>query len=160
VYLTSKALPEICVRWANPKKKMGDRGLRKYKFPEGRGVVYEPELKMRRYIKQYALICYKGNKYLKCYLNTKIRFVKYDIMVYGPSSELLDVISVTERVTEEKYSKAVPLPLDTSYVNVILRMADDMYKSGEKAIHYSIPSLIILSALVGICTIAETYLIR
>lgn len=160
VYLTSRAWPDMCVRWANPKKKLGDRGLRKYKFPEGRGVVYEPELKMRRYIKQYALICYKNNKYLKCYLNPKIRFVKYDVMVYGPSSELLDVISVTERVTNDKYSKAVPLHKDTSYVNVILRMADDMYKCNETIIRYSKPSLAILAVMVVLSTFGEIYLAR
>lgn len=160
VYLTSRALPDICVRWANPKKKMGDRGLRKYTFPEGRGVVYEPELKMRRFIRQYALICYKNNKYLKCYLNPKIRFVKYDVMVYGPAGELLDIIAVTERVTNEKYSKAVPLHKDTSYVNVILRMADDMYKSGEAVISYSKASLAVLTVLVALSTIGEIYLAR
>lgn len=160
VYLTSKALPEICVRWANPKKKKSDRGLRKYTFPEGRGVVYEPELRVRRYMKQYALICYKGNKYLKCYLNKKVRFIKYDVMVYGPSSELLDVISVTERVTEEKYSKAIPLHKDTSYVNVVLRMADGMYRNNETAVKYSTPSIVILAVLVGIFTLGEIYLTR
>lgn len=160
VYLISKALPDICVRWQNPKKKLGDRGLRKYKFPEGRGVVYEPEVRIRRFIKQYALIYYNGNKYLKCFINKKIRFMKYDIMVYGPASELLDIISVTERITDESFSKAVALPKDTSYVNVVLRVADNMYKSGETAVRYSKGSLAVLCSLVAFVSVVEAYVIR
>ena len=81
-------------------------------------------------------------------------------MVYGPSSELLDVISVTERMTDERYSKAVPLPIDTSYVNVVLRVADDMYKSDEVLLRYSKASLALLTSIVAALTVVEAYLMR
>lgn len=158
--IVSKVLPQICVRWKKPSGRLGDRGIRKYRFPEGRGIVYEPELRIRKYIKQYTLLSYDGNKFIKCMLEPKVRLIKYDVIVYGPADELLDVISVTERVTVEGYSKAVQLPEDTSYVNVVLRAADDMYRNTEVVIKYSGVSVALLAGFVAVMTVVETYAIR
>lgn len=157
--IVSKILPELCVRWKKPSKKLGDRGIKKYRFPEGRGIVYEPELKVRKYIKQYTLLSYEGDKFLKCMLEPKIRLIKYDVIVYGPDDELLDIIAVTERVSIEGYSKAVLLPEDTSYVNIVLRAVDDMYRNSQKIITYSPISVALLSVFVAVATVFETYVI-
>lgn len=158
--IVSRILPEICVRWKKPKVKLGDRGIRKYRFPEGRGVVYEPELKIRKYIKQYTLLSYDGDKFLKCMLEPKVRFIRYDVIVYGPADELLDVITVTERISVEGYTKAVPLPADTSYVNIVLRVADDMYSNSKRVIRYSSVSVTLLAFFTAVSTVIETYVIR
>ena len=158
--IISKVLPEICIRWKKPSKKLGDRGIRKYRFPEGRGIVYEPELKIRKYIKQYTLLSYDGDKFLKCMLEPKVRFIKYDIIVYGPADELLDVITVTEKVSAEGYSRAVQLPEDTSYVNIVLRAADNMYRNTRRIIKYSGVSVALLAVFTAIMTVVETYAIR
>ena len=43
-----------------------DRGIKKYVFPEGRSIAYEPSLYFRKYVSQYVLYSQNGNKFIKC----------------------------------------------------------------------------------------------
>ncbi len=160
ILLVAKILPQLCVRLATPKKKLGDRGVRRYSFPEGRGIVYEPDIKIRKYVKQYVLVSHNGDKYIKCMINPKARFLKYDVVVYGPDDELIDVISVSETVLDDGYTKAIPLPLETSYVNIVLRAVDGMYKNSKHAVGYSGRSLSVFAGAVVAATVVESYVVR
>ena len=160
ILLVAKILPQLCVRLATPQKRLGDRGIRKYSFPEGRGIVYEPDIKIRKFVKQYVLVSHNGDKYIKCMVNPKVRFIKYDVIVYGPDDKLIDVISVSEAILDDGYTKAIPLPTETSYVNVVLRTADGMYKNSRHAVGYSGRSLLVFAILVMAATVVESYIVR
>lgn len=159
VLLISGVYPRLFVKWQT-KKKIRDRGLEKYIFPEGRSVVYEPELKARKYIKQYALLCQDGNKYIKCFVNTKLRYIKYDVLVYNNMNELVDVIAVSEKLSSQEYSRAVPLPGATSYVSVVLRCADNMYVNEEEATTYSLRHMGMFAGAVTVTTVIESLVVQ
>lgn len=159
-YLVSFVIPHLCVKWKTPNKLRGDRGIKKYVFPEGRSVVYEPELRVRRYMKQYALIYNNGGKFIRCRINERIRYIKYDVIVFGPDRRVIDVIEVSERITDIGYCKSVQLPEETSFVNVVIRRVDAMHESKEKAVSYSGKSLLVLIALITVVTVIESYVIE
>ena len=159
VLLVSGLYPRLVVKW-EPSRKLRDRGLEKYIFPNGRSVIFEPEMKMRKYIKQYALLSQDGRKYIKCFVNDKIRYLKYDVLVFNNADELVDVVTVSEKLSGKEYSKAAPLPDSTSYVSVVLRVADKMYSDGESVTRCSKKSMIMLVGLVMITSIVESLVLQ
>lgn len=159
VLLVSGVYPRLTMKWKS-NRKMRDRGLQKYIFPGGRSVVCEPELKMRKYIKQYVLLCQDGNKYIKCFVNKSLRFMKYDVLAFDNRNELIDVIMVSEKLSGGEYSKAVPLPEATSYVSVVLRKADKMYFDGDVAVGYSKRGMAILASLITVTTVIESFVLQ
>ena len=74
VFLMSRVYPKVLLTptWGVGHK--GDRGLKKYRYDNGRAVVYEPSFKMRAYVKQYLLSVNDGKKYIKCILNAFCSF--------------------------------------------------------------------------------------
>lgn len=97
-----------------------DRGLRKYVFPEGRGVVYEPHPSIRKYVKLYVLFVKDGAKYIRCKLADSVSFFGYAVAVFDNQNRVIDVVKVNDTVFSDGTSKSVRLPKETSYVGFIL----------------------------------------
>ncbi len=116
---------------------MADRGLRKLVFPDGRAILYEPALRMRRYIRCYALIKQDGCTFIKCRIHPRIACIRYDVATFDRKGRLLDVLNVSERVTEYGYTQTVRLPRATAYACVTLRRVDRMYEGRESTVGYS-----------------------
>lgn len=124
VFLITNVLPYFLLSPRYSKQETKDRGIKKCVFPEGRGVVYEPAVKYRRYIKKYLLFEYKGNKFIKCKLADGVRSIKYDVAVYDVRNRIIKYLELAELVLRTSDTKNVMLPKDASYAMVIVRNAN------------------------------------
>ncbi len=125
----------------------GDRGIRKLVFPEGRAIVYEPAPQYRRFIRNYALIKQDGCTYMKCRIHEQIAHLRYDVTAFDSKGRLLDVLNVSERITERGCTRVVRLPRATAYARLTLRKADGMYMGREVTAGYSVASIIVYTGL-------------
>lgn len=148
--------PRLCVKWSASGR--GDRGIKKYVFEGGRSVVFEPELKIRKYIKQYALSCLDDDKYIKCRIGDKVKYISFDVLAYDNRDSLIDIIEISERVATAGYTRSVLLPVQTSYVSVILRYADKNYSDSSRVIGYDKKGLLTYAVLTFVTTVIQSVL--
>ena len=100
-----------------------DRGIKKYKYPEGRAVVYEPHPSVREYLTMYTLFVNEGAKYLRCMAANGIRDVKYTVVLFDNAGKVIDAITVEDTPIDGKM-KSVILPVGTSYASVFVNRAN------------------------------------
>ena len=83
--------------------------------PEGYATVYRPAPRACTYLHRYALIRRDGSTFIKCRIHEGIAYIRYDVAAFSAKGKLLDVISVSERVTQRGYTRSVRLPRMTAY---------------------------------------------
>ncbi len=164
LYLTASVYPRLSLRmvWKKDRRGplLGDRGVRKLTFPEGRAIVYEPALAYRRYLRRYALIKRDGCTYIQCRVHDAIRHIRYDVASFDKRGRLLDVLSVSECVTEAGQTQPVRLPRETAYAAVTLRKADAMYENREGFLGYSRVGMGVYAGLTVATTVAAALILR
>lgn len=137
-----------------------DRGIKKYIYENGRCVVYEPEINVRKYVKKYSLFTEDGYKYMQCELAQQVHYIRYDVYAFDHADKLIDVINVNENVDySSEYSQEVALPPETSYIRFVLRKVDDMYCCKKSYVGYSLASYIACGIIVGLATAVETAIV-
>lgn len=164
VYLVSSVYPWLTMHlvWM-PKRGFpgwGDRGVARVRFPEGRGVVYEPDPRVRRYVPRYALFTQNGNKYIRLRVNRRTAYIRYDVAVFDSRGRLLDLLEVSERIASEGVTRAVRLPASTAYACVIPRRVDGVYTCREWIVGYSLTGTGILAGLTVLTTVAVGYMLH
>ena len=97
-----------------------DRGLKKYIYPEGRGIVYEPHPSIRKYVNRYLLYTKDGYKYLKCKVDVSVDRLSYSVVMFDRHNRVLDVIEVSEKNISSEETQSIILHGDTSYIAFIL----------------------------------------
>ena len=120
VLAVSQWLPSLLVAKRRVSGKMSDRGIKKYVFPEGRGVVYEPGRTSRGYMKKYMLFSYEGKKYLRCSFDAAVRSAYFEVLIYDNRNRIIKTADIYETIGDTHYSEAILLPDDASYVNLTL----------------------------------------
>ena len=103
-----------------------DRGLKKYRYPTGRGIAYEPHPSIRKYIHRYILFTNDGYKYVKCKLDESITQLNYTVIMFDRKNKVIDVIDISEKNTQQGETQAVLLHPDTSYITLILDSVNDL----------------------------------
>lgn len=159
VYLFSAIIPKFIMRLSCKGDTTKDRGLKKFIYPNGRCVVYEPEISVRRFVSKYALYTEDGFKYLICKTNSKVKNISYDIYVFDNQNKLRDIIAISETLKKAGYTKAVALPPETSYIRFVLRRADSEYFSNQIIAEYSPKRYWICAVVVGLATLVEAILV-
>lgn len=159
VYLFSTIVPKFIMKLRMVKENTRDRGLKKFVYPNGRSILYETELAVRRYVSSYALYTEDGYKYIKCKAADDVTFLKYDVYAFDNRNNIIDVIGVTESLAQDRYTTAVSLPPDTSYVRFVLRVVDNKYRSNRIVAGYSIIRYGICAGVVALATAIEASLI-
>ena len=164
LYLLVSLYPRLTMRtvWKADRqsKPSGDRGVRKLTFPEGRAIVYEPALAYRRFIRRYALIKREGCTYIQCRIHDAVAHIRYDVATFDRRGRLLDVLRVSERVTETGHTQPVRLPRDTAYACVTLRKADAMYENRKATMGYSFVGLGLYAGLTVAATMGAALALR
>lgn len=142
--------------------RMGDRGLRRFRTEAGHGVVYAPGSRCAPGITQYVLLHGKedGLKTITCKTNGKVDKIRYDIAVFDGDGRLIDVLEVTDTLSGKRYTKAVVLPQDTSYVSVILRQADGKQVCADRVFDSDLTGRIVCAASTVVLTILMGILMR
>ncbi len=159
-YLVCSLIPHLTLRPSWREEASHARGLSRVVFATGRGVVYEPDLSMRRYIRQYALVLHDGQKFLQCCIHPRVTYLRYDIISFGQGGELLDIVRVCERPTVPGQTARVRLPVATAHAYVVLRRADGMYRNNRKLVRYAPWRLLLLVGLTVAATVAAACLLH
>ncbi len=148
LYLLVSLYPRLTLRWVwRGDAHLGDRGLRRVVFPEGRAVVYAPAPKIRRFVSQYALIRREEGVFIRCKLHERIAYLRYDVAAFDAKGQLLDVLRVSERVTVGGSTREVRLPRRTAYATLILRRVDGMYEGRDASVGYGMRGMGVYAAL-------------
>lgn len=156
VYLVASVYPWLTMRLAwRGKRPYTDRGVKRVKFPTGRGVVCTPDLRVRPYVPQYALFTDGGKKYIRLQTHERVNYIRYDVVTFDSHGRLLDVLEVAERLATAGATRAVRLPTATAYACVIPRKVDGEYVGKDLAVGYSTAGTMTCAAL----TVATTVLV-
>ena len=161
VYLVASVYPWLTMHLTWRKSKAyTDRGLLRVRFPEGRGVVYEPDLRVRRYVPKYALFTAEGKKYVRLRVDRRVNYIRYDVVTFDRRGRLLDVLEVAERLTSAGSPCAVRLPSATAYAAVIPRRVDGEYTGKDMAVGYSPVGIAVYTGLTVLTTVVIAFLLR
>ena len=152
VFCISKPLPHFLLSPSYRKHTPTDEGIGKYKFPEGRGVVYLPDVKYRDYLKKYAVFVYGSRKYIKCKLADDVASVRYEVAAYDRKNKLIKIFELLENVETIGETKSVQLPDNTAYASVVLRSVNEE-KSFSTLRYTSISQISIFSILTFVMTV-------
>lgn len=133
--LISSILPKYIIKVRCSVKKSNDRGLKKYTFPSGRGVVYEPHPSIRKYVKRYLLFTHNGYKYFKGLFDFSVKELNYSVVMFNNKNKVVDVINVGEKIYDNLDTKSVPIHQDTSYISFILNSVNEV-KWNRRSLFY------------------------
>lgn len=151
-------------RWAfKPSYKIlniKDRGIKRYTFPGGRAISYQPALYIRPYIKSYLLYSREGKKYFKCELTASVDAMEYELVAFDCEDRVIAVLQISDQIVQKGNAKTVLLPQATSYVTLILRSVNDQKISKSPVACYSKARILVYFAAVTVTVMAEMYLLR
>ena len=159
VFVISKLLPHFLLVPSYKKHETADRGIAKYNFPNGRSVVYEPEIKYRRFLKKYVLFAYNDKKYIKCKLANDVDSIRYEVAVYNNKNKLVKVIEAAENISKKGETKNVELPADASYASVVLKRVNEE-ESFDTLRRMSSLNIGIFAAITSALTVAYGLFVR
>jgi hypothetical protein len=162
VYLSATALPRVFLSLRYMVDESNDRCIKRVYEKNGESMVFEPEEKWRRYIRQYVLAERNNKKELMCKVDKNLSYIDFDIAVFNNQDELECVIKVKDYVDKSGYTKVVELPEETSYVSInVLRVENQAFEdklsakvTGKKLAKFlaiSMMMIIMESLLVKIC---------
>ena len=97
-----------------------DRGIKKFTYPEGRSVVYEPAGFDNRFLKKYMLFVRGENKYLKCLFADRVRSAYCELFVFDNQNKLIKTVDLFLEPNGDRYSDAITLPEATSHVSILV----------------------------------------
>lgn len=138
VFLIAFFCPKLILKPSYSILDIKDRGIKKYVFPTGRAISYQPGLNVRPYINSYVLSCHEGEKILQCKLSPEIASIQYDVVVFDANDAVMTVLQVSQ--TERRaigITRAVILPADTAYVHLVLRKVNNAVISQEATACYT-----------------------
>ena len=143
VFLVGGVFPRLILRPRWDINTVRDRGVKKYRFDNGRAVLYEPDQKIRKYVMQYILSENGGKKYVKCKIDPRVLEIKYDVVVYDAKNKAIDTICVEEAIRTSGYTRAAELPIETSYVSLVLREINSHAIDKSPFASYSLAQVIV-----------------
>ncbi len=160
IYLVSAVFPWLTMRFVWRGRAGSARGVGRVVFPEGRGVVCEPDLAYRRYIRRYALVDTGSIRFLQCEVHPRVVSLRYDIISFDRAGRLLDVVQVREHLNEPGYTHRITLPRNTSTVQLVLRRVDGVYRNKSRYVAYSRSGVILYTLLTVGSTVLLSWLLH
>ncbi len=104
--------------------KAKDRGIKNVKETVGRSIVYQPSLKIRKYIPQYVVSHRKGKKVLICKTSPDVRYIDYDVVMFNGINKPFKAINAKELI-ENGYTEKMMLDEETAYVTIVVNAVND-----------------------------------
>lgn len=161
VYLVASVYPWLTMHPARRQKKsFSQRGLAKVRFPEGRGIVFQPDPQVRRFLPAYTLFSEGGRKYVRLQVDKRVNYIRYDVVTYDRRGRLLDILEVAERMSTAGVTRAVRLPTATSYAEIIPRKVDGEYTNREMILGYSLKGICIYTVLTVLTSVFVGFMFR
>jgi len=137
-----------------------DRGIERIKGDDFLGIVYLPNASIRDKIDRYVIEEKNGVKYLRLNFTEKVRYIDYDVIVFGENDKVIDVLHVKEVPESAEYSAATVLPELAAYVSINVNETDE----GEEdtKVVYRVPKrrIALYCLCVALTLIAEAIVIK
>ena len=131
-------LPKVFLRNKYKVNYPQDRGIVKYNIgEEGRGIAYEPNRSVRKYIQQYVIAFDGKEKNIKCMLTNPVDYIEYDLVLFNGENKVFNVLNVKDVVEGGEYTRSVTLPKDTAYVSFVIVKVDDVRLDKHVKLHIS-----------------------
>lgn len=154
--LTGKVLPRILrVRYSLTQSR--GRGLKRYVYPDGRGISYEPCPAIRKYVDRYVLFTDKGYKYVQCRLDESVREIAYTVMMFNNRNKVIDVIDVKAKSVTGGALAPLPLHADTSYVELVLGSVNGETVEEQTITYYRVRDLLLYTLSMAAVSFAELW---
>ena len=132
------------------------RGLKRFVSDSGRALLFEPHPSIRKYIKQYALVSEKGNKYLQCYVDRGANRLTYSIIMLDRNDKVIDVVEVEEVTAKRNLTQPVYLHPDTSYVALIVGSVNKAKLADSAVSYYTQNSIVIFGMVTAAITLVAS----
>lgn len=159
VFLVTSFLPQLLLTPTRKATGIRDRGIKKYTFPEGRGVVYEPELRYRQYVSKYLLFEYRGRKYIKLKLNEGVLTAECELAFYNNRNKLVKIMSVMFE-DQGGESEAIMIPDETSYAGMTLIAVNGKRVTSSQTADISVKRWAIFAGITSALTVIVGFMIR
>ena len=124
-YVAAIVLPRIFLRLKYSVNESNDRCIKRVYEVNGQSLVFEPEEKWRKYVKQYILAERDGKKQFICKVDKELNYLVLDVAIFNCQDKLCDVIRIKDFVGESGMTGVVTLPSETSYVSVSVVRAEN-----------------------------------
>ena len=125
VVVHAYVLPKLFLKVRYDYDGLPDRGIRVIGEENGKSIVYEPDVKIRKYIKQYILSERDGKKLFVCKIDDSVRFIDYDVVLFDENGNSFKVLNVKELISKKGYTRVSGLPDKTVYVSLVLNGVND-----------------------------------
>lgn len=158
IILVGVFMPKWIVRIRCVVKESFDRGIKKYTFPSGRGVVYEPHPSIRKYINRYTLFTNDGYKYIKCRVDSGVKKLNYSVVMFDNRNKVIDVLDINEIKPRNCETDTVAIHQDTSYVSLVLNSVNGEMLEGRPIVCCAFGKIIAYGAAVAALSFAQVIL--
>ena len=156
--IAGKVLPRI-VRFRCLLSESRDRGIKKYIYPNGRGITYEPRPTIRKYMPRYVLFTNNGYKYVKCLLDTGVHSIGYTVVMFNNRNQVIDIVDVKDERILNNETEALLVHEDTSYVDISLFSVNKRTYEKEKLTYCKLRDLYIyMGAMALLCFVELTFI--
>ena len=126
-------LPKIFLKVNYEYDTLPDRGVKVVGEINGKSIIYEPDVRIRKFVKQYIVSERNGKKVFVCKIDENIRYIEYDIVQFDAKGNSFKVLSVSELIKDKGYTRICELSDKTAYVTVVLNCGDNTCILGIKA---------------------------
>lgn len=120
VFLIAEIIPKYFLKMSIDAGYTLGRGLKKFVYPDGRAVVYEPHPSIRKYVKKYVLFTLKGYKYVQLSVDEKVKNYVARVVMFDNQDKILDVCEILETSVAMRTPSPVKLHGKTSYISLSL----------------------------------------
>lgn len=134
------------------------RGYKKFVYPTGRAVAYEPHPSVRKYVTKYFLFVNEGYKYLKFSIDKGVQSLKYTVIMINNKDRVIDTLEVIDDVGYAAEAGEVLLHPDTSYVAFSIDEINGTKIRPQCRGYYSLVRLGIYFAAVAVVSFLELLL--
>lgn len=132
------------------------RGVRRFLFPGGRAIVYQPASADRAFVPQYLLSENNGVRSLTCQVTENIQQITYRIFAFDGDNRTLSALEVSERIRNGAKTTPVTLPLSTAYASIEVLSVNGLPAPGRnkgqsaaKGKLYYLASVFVLTLLIA-----------
>lgn len=160
VYLIAYVLPLFLIRPVYNNDKIGDRGIKKYIFDNGRAIVYDPSIEVKKYIDQYVLFDDGKKRCLQCKITDDVYSIKLRVLTFDSSDKPLGVFIAKDLATGKNTTGIIELPIETAYVSIEVAEVNNNRMNLETRVGFSVVKLGIYCLSTVIITVIEAILIK
>lgn len=149
-------LPKIFLKVNYEYDTLPDRGVKVVGEINGKSIIYEPDVRIRKFVKQYIVSERNGKKIFVCKIDENIRYIEYDIVQFDAKGNSFKVLSVSELIKDKGYTRICELSDKTAYVTVVLNCVNNTefnYRASKKVVMRGVALFLVFATLAEVACI-------